>query len=307
MRKVNLQSLDLNLLPALDALLRLKNVTLAAEDIGMSQPAMSRALARLRGVLGDVLLVRVGKTFALTERARELQQQVGPALERVAALYAPLEFDPRLSTRTVRIAASDSQTVLLVPTVMRRLALAAPQVHLAVTGYTRDMVARMETGELDFAFALSTSPLPAGAASMALARDRLALVMRRGHPAAGRTFEITDYGRYDNVTISLFNDGQSEFDALLAAHGVKRKIALTTPHFMAALTAVSATDMVTTLSRTLAQRFADTLDLELHDPPIADPDMNLVLVWAQIRGHDRFLVWLREVIRDAAVEVFGTT
>lgn len=304
MQKVNLSNLDLNLLPALDALLRLQNVTLAADDVGMSQPAMSRALARLRDVLGDVLLVRVGKTFALTERARELQQQLGPALERVASLYAAPAFEPQISTRTVRIAASDSQTVLILPAIMRRLATLAPQVRVVVTGYSRDMKARMESGELDFGFALSTTPLPAGAASMALTRDRLALVTRRGHPTASRPFEIADYGRFESATVSILNDDQSDFDALLAAHGIKRRITLITPHFMAALTAVSATDMVTTISRTLAQRFAESLDLELRDPPIDNTEMNLVLVWAQTRGHDRFLVWLRAVIRDAAIEVF---
>jgi DNA-binding transcriptional LysR family regulator len=305
MRKVNLHSLDLNLLPPLEALLRLRNVTLAAEEVGMSQPAMSRALARLRDVLGDALLVRTAQGFALTVRARELQPQLAPALEGIGALYRVEEFSPRTASRVVRIAASDAQTVLVLPLILRRLERDAPQVSVQVSGYARDTVARMVSGDLDFAFATSTTPLPPGAASMVLAQDRLALVMRKGHPAEHRRIVIGDYQGFDHATISLLNDNRSDLDAALAAQGVRRRIAMTTPHFMAALTAVSATDMVTTVSRALAQRFAETLRLTLREPPIENADLTLTLVWSQLRAGDRFLEWMRDVIRDAALQVHG--
>ncbi len=304
MREVNLKSLDLNLLPPLEALLRLRNVTLAAEDTGMSQPAMSRALARLRDVLGDGLLVRSGRGFVLTARGRDLQQRLAPALDGIGALYRVQEFSPASLKRTVRIAAVDAQTVLLMPGIMRRLKRDAPQVDLRVTGYTRDMTVRMDSGDLDFAFATSTAPLPPGAASMVIGQDRLALVMRQGHPAEARGLTAGDYQEFDHVTVSILDDNQSEMDAALAAKGVRRRIALTTPHFIAALTAVGGTDMVTTLSRAFAMRFAETLRLALREPPIDNADLTITLVWSQLRTGDPFLSWMREVIRSAAAEVY---
>jgi DNA-binding transcriptional LysR family regulator len=305
MRKVNLHSLDLNLLPPLEALLRLRSVTLAAEEVGMSQPAMSRALARLRDVLGDALLVRTAQGFALTVRARELQPHLAPALEGIGALYRVEDFSPRTTSRVVRIAASDAQTVMLLPMIMQRLEREAPEVSVQVSGYARDTVARMVSGDLDFAFATAGTPLPPGAASMVLTQDRLALVMRKGHPAEHRRIVIGDYQEFDHATISLMNDNRSDLDAALAAQGIQRRIAMTTPHFMAALTAVSATDMVTTISRALAQRFAESLGLTLREPPIEQAELTLTLVWSQLRTGDRFLDWMRDVIRDAAGQVHG--
>jgi DNA-binding transcriptional LysR family regulator len=100
--------------------------------------------------------------------------------------------------------------------------------------------------------------------------------------------------------VSILDDGVTELDAALAAEGLSRRIALTTPHFMAALAAVAKTDLVITLSRSLAQRFAAKFDLILRDPPIKDPDFTQTLVWLQARGHDPLMHWLREVMVQEA-------
>ena len=300
MREVNLAGLDLNLLPPLEALLRQRNVTYAAADVGLSQPAMSRALARLRHLLGDPLLVRAGAGFVLTPRAESLVPQLAAALGEVKGLFRQQAFDPSGERRTIRIAASDTQTVLLAPALMARLKREAPGLDLRFVPYATDMVRRMETGALDLAFALSTTPLPPGAQSAVIARDRLALVMRRGHPLAGKAWTMADYGAVDHAAIAIFGDGQSELDALLAAAGVSRRIALATPHFTAALAAVAATDMVTTISRAFAARFAAALDLSLREPPFAETGMAMTLVWSHVRARDPLLAWLRALIGDVA-------
>ncbi|HEY1710321.1 MAG TPA: LysR family transcriptional regulator [Rhizomicrobium sp.] len=298
MREVNISGLDLNLIPPLDALLRLRNVTKAAADTGMSQPAMSRALARLRDLQNDPLLVRAGRGYVLTPRAEAIQPDVTRAIAHLRAIYRHESFDPRAVQRMVRFAAADTHTVLLVPRLMARLAKEAPGVALRGETYRPDSFARLESGELDFAFALANTPLPPGAYSEPVLRDRLALVMRKGHPAARRKWRIADYGRYGHAGVAMTGDGQSEIDTLLAAHGVTRRIALVTPHFTAALAAVAASDLVTTISAAFARRFARAFDLALHEPPFGDTVLETTFVCSHIRATDPFLAWLRTLVRE---------
>ena len=307
MLEVNINGLDLNLVPALDALLRRRIVTRAAADVGLSQPAMSRALARLRDLQGDPLLVRTRSGYALTPRAQAIQPLLASAMRHLREVFEPTAFDPGVERRTLRLAASDAQTVLLVPGVMARLAHEAPGVDLRVEAYGADLAARLDSGALDLAFALATTPLPSGAYSEIVGEDRLALVMRRGHPAAGRPWTLADYGIYHHAAIGLLGDGQSELDALLAAGGVSRRIALVTPHFMAALATVAATDMVTTVSAALARRFAAPFGLVLRDPPLTETALRITLVCSHVRAADPVLAWFRTIVREvaAAPEIGG--
>ncbi len=306
MREVNLAGLDLNLLPALEALLRRRNVTQAAGDIGLSQPAMSRALSRLRDVLGDPLLVRGTRGLMLTARAEVLLPAVTATLSDVKALFQSPVFEPATAERTIRIASSDAHTVLIAPKLAALLMVQAPSLDVRFEPYSRDIVERVADGRLDFAFALSSTPLPPGAVSFKVAEDRLALVMRRGHPFSNREWEPADYGRVDHIGISLQGDGISELDARLAAHGITRRVALTTPHFTAALAAVGMSDAVTTVSRAFAAHFADHFGLEYRDPPFNEIAYEMVLVTTAIRARDPLLVWLAEKVREVASGPKGT-
>ena len=303
MRELNIAGIDLNLVPALEALLRRRSVTRAAADVGLSQPAMSRAFARLRELQNDPLMLRTPAGYVLTPRAEAIQPLLADAVVRLRDLFTPQLFDPASERRTLRIAASDSQTVTLLPRIATRLAVDAPGVDLRVEAYSPDLVARIESGALDLAFALSTTPLPPGAHSEAVAEDCLALVMRRDHPAAARRWSAQDYGRFDHVGITLLGDGQSEIDALLAEAGVNRRIAVQTPHFMAALAIVASTDLVTTLSATLAHQFASTFGLAIQPPPFGERPFKLTLVGSHIRAADPFLAWFRQLVREAAAEL----
>lgn len=301
MREVNISAIDLNLLPALEALLKRRNVSHAAKDVGLSQPAMSRALARLREVLADPLLVRApGGSYALSPRGEALSAQLVTTIDHVKAVFRDPSFDPARAERTVRIAGIDTHTLLLAPPLMARLAKEAPGIDIRIESYTPDLVQRMETGQIDLAFAQSSTPLPPGAHSQAYANDKLALVMRRGHPMAKKKWTIQDYGKVDQVGISLFGDAGSEMDAQLAKAGVKRRVALVTPHFIAALATVAETDMVTTISRVFAARFAGTFDLILKEPPLPNLDLDLTIVWNRVRAADPVLAWLRGVIKEVA-------
>lgn len=303
MREVNIAAIDLNLLPALEALLKRRNVSHAAHDVGLSQPAMSRALGRLRDVLGDPLLVRTpGGGYALSPRGEALSAQLITTLDHVKAVFRDPGFDPASTQRTVRIAGLDTHTLLLAPALMARLAKEAPGIDIRFENYSSNIIERSESGQLDLVFATSTAALPPGARSETCAHDRLALVMRKGHPMAKRKWTVEDYGKVNHVGISIFGDAGSELDAQLAQFGVTRRMALVTPHFMAALAAVSQTDMVTTQSRVFASRFAETFGLLLKEPPIPNTGLDLTLVWSHVRAADPVLAWLRKVIGEVAKE-----
>lgn len=303
MREVHLAGLDLNLLPALEALLKRRNVSEAAKDVGLSQPAMSRAFARLRDVLGDQLLVRVpGGGYTLTPRGEGLSAQLIATLDHVKAVFREPSFDPARVQRTIRIAGIDTHTILLAPALMARLAQEAPGIDIRFENYGPDLVERVETGRLDMAFATSTTPLPPGARSESYAQDRLVLVLRRGHPMANRKWDIEDYGKVSHVGISILGDAGSELDAQLAKVGVHRRMALVTPHFIAALAAVSQTDMATTMSRVFASRFSEQFGLILKEPPLPNIELELTLVWSHVRAADPVLAWVRKVIGEVAKE-----
>jgi DNA-binding transcriptional LysR family regulator len=300
MHQVNLSGIDLNLLPPLYALLLRKNVTHAASDVGMSQPAMSRALARLRDRLSDPLLVRGPKGLVRTPRGEALLPLVSRAMADLAGLFEPDRFDPKTVKRTIRIASSDVQTLLIAPRLHALLRQEAPNIDLVFEPYGRDVAKRMEEGRLDFVFALSTTPLPGGATSFDISRDRLALVMRRGHPLAAKPWTLKDYAEVDHVSVRLTDDGLSDLDTLLAREKITRRIALATPHFMAALAAVAQSDAVTTISRHFAEAFQNLFDLEIRDPPLPRFEMVTTLVTASVRASDPALLWLVECVRKVA-------
>jgi DNA-binding transcriptional LysR family regulator len=303
MREVNLHGVDLNLLPALEALLRRRNVSQAAVDAGLSQPAMSRALARLRDLFDDPLLVRVSGGFALSPKAEGLLTRVQSALRDVTQVFSEPLFDPALVRRRIRMAATDLQTTMLAPKIMARLAKEAPGIELSMEPYAQDISQRMENGSLDFVFALASTTLPPGAMSESLGIDRLALVMRQGHPAAKRKWKISDYGAFNHVAIAIMGDGYSELDAQLAKHGVQRHIALTTPHFTAALATVAATDMITTISENFAKRFVSHFNLAIVKSPLEGTVLDSTLVWNHHRNSDKVLTWFRGVVRDVGREL----
>lgn len=306
MRDVHLPSVDLNLLPALEALLRRKNVSQAAADVGLSQPAMSRALARLREVLGDALLIRApGGGYALSPRGEALATQLAGALDQVKAVFQPQEFNPALVERTVRVVGGDTQAILLMPPLMKRLAKEAPGIDVRLENYSPTMIQRMETGQLDLAFAIANYPLPPGARSEPYGVDRLALVMRKDHPMVKKKWTIEDYGKWDQAGISIFGDSGSDMDAQLARFGVHRRMALVTPTFIGAIAAVSQTDMVTTLSRVFAQHFAASFGLVLKEPPLPETRLDLTMVWSHVRQADPVLTWLRGVIREVAADTMN--
>lgn len=302
MRNRPLRAVDLNLLPILDALLEHRNVTRAGEIAGLSQPAMSRALARLREGLDDPLLVRTASGFALTPKAAGLRTPLAHLLAEIQHLLKDLPFDPTTETREICIAMTDSQAQLVAPDLMHTLSGLAPGVRISVSPITADIVSRVASGAVDLVVAMSNVPIPPGSRSEVLAEDRLSVVVRRDHPVSNRGWQLSDYTRWPSVVVSILGDGMSAIDARLAAHGITRTIVATVPTFATALSIVSTTDYCTTISRRFALRYADTFSLMLFDPPFEADSINPVVIWLDRRNDDVFLQWVRSILKQICTE-----
>jgi DNA-binding transcriptional LysR family regulator len=298
MQHSNLSSVGLSLLPALDALLRRRHVTRAAEDVGLSQPAMSHVLAKLRRALGDDLLVRGPSGLVLTSRAEEIAPQVTEILDAAKAIYRPPAFEPSKVRRTLHLVGCDWHSILVAPDLIKCLHEQAPGIDLSIESYTRDTFKRLAEGAVDLVFFNTQTPLPPGAVSTVVGEDRYALVMRNGHPAARKKWTLADYAKWDSVVVSLTGDGMSDIDARLAKAGITRRVGLSTPHFMGCLATVSATDLITTTSLLFAARHATTYGLVIREPPFPEGRFINTLIGSASRTNDPVIRWFCALFKD---------
>lgn len=295
-----LARLDLNLLVALDALLAERSVTRAARRVGLSQPAMSNALARLRVAFGDPLLVRARGEMVPTPRALALGRVTASALRDLeAAMEADGTFDPASARRTFTLAASDYVGLVLLAPLVRSLASRAPGITLRVVGLQPDLsLAELEAGAIDLTLGVFKSA-PRSLHRVALFEDRLVTVMRRGHPAAGRPLRARDLAALAQVQIAPQGETAGRIDLELAEHGLARHVALAAPHFLLALT-VAGTDLACSIPERLADALAPLADLVTTPLPIAKQTISVAAYWHPRAHHDPGHAWLRAQLVEHA-------
>jgi len=304
MRDVNLRSVDLNLLVVLRALLEHAHVTRAAEVAGLSQPAMSRALARLRALFDDPLLVRGDRGLVRTPKAAALRPRVVALLREIEGLVSERPFDPARLSGRVSLAATDHQTLLLLPFLMRRLSREAPGLDTTVVPIAAAALQGMLRGEVDLAFAVEEA-LPAGLLFEPLYRDTFVTLMREGHPAAS-DLTLDAFLRLDHVLVTIFGDGRGVIDDTLAERGLERRIALRIPHFYSAINIVAETDLVVTIPRSIALRYAAPHGLVMLEPPVSRPPFTVITTWPAVLDADPTNAWLRGIVRDEVGRIEGT-
>jgi len=305
MRETNLRGIDLNLLVLLDHLIAERSVTRAAATSNLSQPAMSRALARLRALLDDPILVRGAEGLVPTARARALQPALARTLAEVRDLLAPEVFDPVSWRARVTISATDHQTIILLPDVIARLSREAPRLDLDVVPLRARELDALRDGRAHLSFGVAEVALPAGLRSRVLYEDRFVTLLRRDHPAAAHDWTAADYAALDHVLVTVLGEGRGFLDEQLAQQGLVRRLALRLPHFYAAMEVVARSDRVVTLPYTLAARFAPGLDLVVREPPVSPTGFTPTLIWPDVHDADPAMRWLREVIAQEAARTPG--
>ena len=302
---MNLAAIDVNLLVVFDALVNERSVTRAATRVGLSQPAVSNALNRLRTLVGDPLLIRSAREMIPTPRALELAGPIHRALSEIQrALDAASTFDPKSAERTVRLAVTDYVAVVLLPRLLHRLARLAPRIDVETQPLNGNLPSDdLRSGRVDLAFGNFPQPVSSPLRQQALFNEEFVCVMRRDHPRAGRRLTLAQFVKLSHVLVSPRGERTGIVDRKLAERGLARRVALTTAHFMVAPTVVSRTDLITTLPRRGAEALGEALRLRLIAPPLRLPRFTISIVWHGRTDEDPQGRWLREQVRNLCREL----
>lgn len=299
----SLLALDLNLLKALNALWQTRGITAAGRMVGLSQPAISHALQRLRVAFADDLFVRGPGGLVPTPRGTELclaATEALAALER--AVLPPEPFRPEVSDRRFRIGMNDYVSATVLPVMLRKLDKVAPGVSLEAIhlprGQDQDgpvLPRKLDEGRVELALG-QIDDMPPRCQRETLRRDPHVCVLAGRHWDAQRPFDMAAFLALRHVRISSFPERRSWMDQALEAWGLRRRIAVTVPHFMAALHLVATTDLMTTLPLGAVAPFAKPLRLRVLPSPLPERWHRLDMAWLKAMNEDAGLAWLRGVV-----------
>lgn len=302
----NLSGFDLNLLRVLDALLHERSTVRAGERLGLSQPAVSAALGRLRGALGDTLFFRSGQGLEPTHFALSLQAPLREALESIEVLIrGPEVFDPATSDVSFRISGSDFFAELLMPQLAERLQIEAPSMLVHLVDLVPDSyVDTLDRYEVDLALIPETE-MPNWAQGQPVFRSSFSVIARAQHPrlvragvAPGDVVPIDLFCDLGHVLFSPEGNREALGDAALARVGRQRRVVMTMPIFSGVYRAVAGSDLIALLPSALAQRVAPSAGLQVYNPPMPVPTAQISMVWHRRHSANPAHVWLRAQIAD---------
>jgi DNA-binding transcriptional LysR family regulator len=296
-----MESKDLKLLLTIDALLQEGNVTLAAKRLGLSTPATSHALARIRDRLDDPLLVRAGRRMVLTPRAEQLRPQVRSLVEEATrVLSAAVPFSPRGLDRTFTVFTTDHVLLVLGPAVDRILHGEAPDVSLRFLPSVIDDWIPLRDGAADLSVCI-LGHFPSEFRTRQLFTDRFVCVVRADHPRVVKRLTLDEYLALDHIVVSPLGR-PSHVDSVLAERGLERRIRRIVPFFLSGLLLAATTDSILTVSHRAAESMAATLHLRILEPPLPLSAYALNLMWHPRLENEPANQWLREVFGRAATE-----
>ncbi|MEP3245170.1 MAG: LysR family transcriptional regulator [Sneathiella sp.] len=295
MHEVDFNAIDLNLLKLFEALVKERSVTRAGQTLGLSQPAASRGLGRLRRLLNDRVVVRASQGLELTPRAEALVEPVARLLEDARSIVVPSTFEPSKASGRFTIAANDHVTLLLMPALLSKLAHLAPGFDLKIPPTSGDNVNLITRGDADLAIGVY-GKLPARFHQRFLYEEDLVCLVRRNHPvlAAGLTQE--HFISLPHISVLITGYGESMVDEVLKKKGLSRRVAVRLPHFLAAPMLVAESDMVLSVPRRLAYRLATSVPVEILELPLEISSFTLSMIWHERRQDDPAHKWLRNSI-----------
>ncbi|EBY7415779.1 LysR family transcriptional regulator [Salmonella enterica subsp. enterica serovar Alachua] len=297
----NLRNVDLNLLVILDVLLTERHVSRAAIRLNMSQPAVSHALARLRDLLDDPLLVREGAGLVPTLKAMEIAKPLTEVLTGVRSVLGPQGFDPATTQYRFHLSMSDYGGSILLPGLVRDLRQDAPGIDLAVSQFSREgMVARILDGEIDLGFGVFPH-LPAQITAELIMQDEYVCLLDR-RSLKGQTLDTETYFARPHALVAVRGDATTEIDESLRLAGHTRHIAVVVPHWGVAPRLITGTDLILTIARGGLMNLPPDDNLVVLPAPVALPPIPFVQVWHKRRESDPAHRWLRSRISLTVLE-----
>jgi DNA-binding transcriptional LysR family regulator len=306
-----LNRVDLNLLVYLDALLRERNVTQAAHSLGLSQPAMSNGLKRLREVFNDPLLIRTSDGMTPTAKAEELEPQLREILTGVDQALQPTdEFMPARENRVVRLMASDYAESTLLPAVLHELREQAPGVTLDIMNPSDVSFLDVERGKVDLVIN-RFDQMPQSFHQITLWQDSFSCLLSPDNPIL-ENFTLDSYLAADHIWVSKTGMGVGVgvnpddvqrlgwVDSTLASLGKKRRIRVFTRHYQAAMTLAEQNDLIATLPTRATHLKRDNPRVVVRDVPFDMPAMELKMAWSPLLQHNPGHRWIRQLITQVA-------
>jgi len=302
MQEINLAGVDLNLLVLFDALMAERNVTRAASRVGLTQPAASHALARLRGLFKDPLFVRTPKGMEPTALAIEAADPIRSALDQIRdVLTAEQEFDSAQSDRIFTIGLSDYAAFLVLPRLLERIERRAPNVRLVVRNTNHvSGLSMIDTGEVELIVGNFPDP-PQHMSEEFLCIEEFVCAVRRDHPDFTDNLDIETYLGLRHLHVSLKGEPQGYLDDIIRSRGFHRNVMVTVGHFLIAPFLLASTDAIATEPRRILEPLGKLLNLKLMRPPIDIPPFKVTQIWHKRYDADQGHKWIRGLTQDICI------
>lgn len=301
---MGLRSTNLNLLPILRALLTEGSVTSAASVLGLSQPATSNALSRLRHLLGDPLLVQVGRTMQLTPRARRLRPMLDSACSAIETILLDAEFDPRSTKRSFSIATPDYVALLIGPYLMRLCQNVAPGVSVRFAGVTPDINGDLASGRIDLAIAMHSELVVRGLCVQSGYMDSLVCVMSAVHPLADALpLDSATLAKWSKLGIATEHKVWSD-PFHVAANDERFPVTLSASHMLLLPLLAAETEDIAIVPRMLALQAAKMVPLSYCILPEPSPPLDVCLAWSPMLDADPAHRWFRQAVDDGMQQYF---
>jgi DNA-binding transcriptional LysR family regulator len=298
MRDVHIRNLDLNLLQPLRALLEERHITRAAKLCYLSQPAMSRALERLRRMFGDPLLTRSGRSYERTVRGERLLQDVRSLIPRLEAMVRGEQFDPSRSRERFSLAMTDYASMIILPALMDQIRAIAPNVRVEAFAWNNQRYEEVKAGRLDAA--LSAEAAPRFLETEVLGNFDFVCLVGSAQRVRCRRLTLKQYLQLPHVLIDTWDGQQTLVDRPLAQLGVKRPVALSMPFFVPAVFAIAHTDLILTVPRELAAITAAVAGVRMIEAPREIAAFPYFMTWHSRVASEAAHVWFRQLLRTAA-------
>jgi DNA-binding transcriptional LysR family regulator len=294
---MHISRVDLNLFVVLDAIFTEGGITAASQKLRLSQPAVSHALGRLRGLFGDPLFVREGRAMVPTPLARGLIGPVRRALRELEVTLSESErFDPASSQKRFTVAVRDVLESSLLPPLMRQVLAQAPHIDLAAIRVDRrQLESELAAGTLDAAIDVQL-PLSDAIRRQRIALDPVVVVARRNHPRIKRRLDLKTYLALEHVLVSSRRTGLGLEDIELARLGLQRRVRLRCQHYFAACQVVSETDLVLTMPERHARVTNAQFGNRILPFPVETPRLDAYLYWHSNVDQEPANRWLRECL-----------
>lgn len=293
---MNLRQFDLNLLVALDVLLKERNVTRAAERLFLSQPAMSGMLSRLRLAFGDELLVRVGRHLELTDFAADIKEHVHECIRDLEDLLDTTRpFDPATDASAFRISVSDYAALLIFGPIMQKLTQFAPNMSAHFLRLGLSVGEHLTRGEIDFA--VLPAEVEPSLPSLPLFNDTWVCAAWAGHPTLGDSLTVDEFQKHPHLSFNISDPVHiSLADDFVSRQGRERKVVASTASFTAAPFLISGTSLLSIVPRRLAERMQVAAELRLLELPFEVPPLCEKLAWNPRFTTNPAHAWMREQI-----------